>query len=32
MKISARKRHVPYQRVIRALVDDCVERQAGGRK
>ncbi len=30
-KREARKRHVPYQRMIRALVDTYAERQAGGR-
>jgi len=28
---EARKRRVPYQRMIRALVDTYAERQAGGR-
>ena len=31
-KREARKRHVPYQRMIRVLVDTYAERQAGGRK
>ena len=31
-KREARKRSVPYQRMIRALVDSYAERQAGGRK
>ena len=31
-KREAKKRHVPYQRMIRALVDTYAERQAGGRK
>jgi predicted DNA binding CopG/RHH family protein len=31
-KREAKKRRVPYQRVIRALVDTYAERQAGGRK
>jgi hypothetical protein len=31
-KREARKRHVPYQRMIRALVDTYAERQASGRK
>ena len=31
-KREARKRRVPYQRMIRALVDTYAERQAGGRK
>src|SRR5215469_13296812 len=31
-KHEARKRRVPYQRMIRALVDTYAERQAGGRK
>jgi predicted DNA binding CopG/RHH family protein len=30
-KREARKRRVPYQRMIRALVDTYAERQAGGR-
>jgi predicted DNA binding CopG/RHH family protein len=30
-KREARKRRVPYQRMIRALVDVYVERQAGGK-
>ena len=30
-KREARKRRVPYQRMIRALVDAYAERQAGGR-
>jgi predicted DNA binding CopG/RHH family protein len=30
-KREAKKRHVPYQRMIRALVDTYAERQAGGR-
>ena len=30
-KREARKRHVPYQRMIRALVDKYAERQAGSR-
>jgi hypothetical protein len=30
-KREAKKRHVPYQRIIRALVDTYAERQAGGR-
>jgi hypothetical protein len=31
-KREARKRRVPYQRMIRALVDTYAERQASGRK
>ena len=31
-KREAKKRRVPYQRMIRALVDMYTERQAGGRK
>jgi predicted DNA binding CopG/RHH family protein len=31
-KREARKRRVPYQRMIRALVDTYAERQADGRK
>lgn len=31
-KREARKCRVPYQRMIRALVDTYAERQAGGRK
>jgi predicted DNA binding CopG/RHH family protein len=31
-KREARKRRVPYQRMIRALVDTYAERQANGRK
>jgi predicted DNA binding CopG/RHH family protein len=31
-KREARKRRVPYQRMIRALVDTYAERQAGGRR
>ena len=31
-KREARKRRVPYQRMIRALVDTYAERQAGGTK
>jgi predicted DNA binding CopG/RHH family protein len=31
-KREARKRHVPYQRMIRALVDKYAERQAGSRR
>ncbi len=31
-KREAKKRHVPYQRMIRALVDTYAERQAGGKK
>ncbi len=31
-KREARKRRVPYQRMIRALVDTYAERQAGGIK
>ena len=31
-KREASKRRVPYQRMIRALVDSYAERQAGGRK
>jgi len=31
-KREAKKRRVPYQRMIRALVDAYVERQADGRK
>jgi predicted DNA binding CopG/RHH family protein len=30
-KREAKKRHVPYQRMIRALVDSYAARQAGGR-
>jgi predicted DNA binding CopG/RHH family protein len=30
-KREAKKRHVPYQRMIRALVDTYATRQAGGR-
>jgi predicted DNA binding CopG/RHH family protein len=30
-KREAKKRHVPYQRMIRALVDTYAERQAGAR-
>jgi predicted DNA binding CopG/RHH family protein len=30
-KREAKKRRVPYQRMIRALVDTYTERQAGGR-
>ncbi len=30
-KREARKRRVPYQRMIRALVDTYAERQAGGK-
>ena len=30
-KHEAKKRHVPYQRMIRALVDTYAARQAGGR-
>ena len=30
-KREAKKRHVPYQRMIRALVDSYAERQAAGR-
>jgi predicted DNA binding CopG/RHH family protein len=30
-KREAKKRHVPYQRMIRALVDTYAERQAGGK-
>lgn len=30
-KREARKRRVPYQRMIRALIDTYAERQAGGR-
>jgi predicted DNA binding CopG/RHH family protein len=30
-KREAKKRHVPYQRMIRALVDTYAARQAGGR-
>lgn len=30
-KREARKRRVPYQRMIRALVDEYAERQRGGR-
>ncbi len=30
-KREAKKRRVPYQRMIRALVDTYAERQAGGR-
>jgi predicted DNA binding CopG/RHH family protein len=30
-KREARKRRVPYQRMIRALVDSYAERQAGGK-
>jgi len=30
-KREARKRRVPYQRMIRALVDAYAERQAGGK-
>jgi len=31
-KREAKKRRVPYQRMIRALVDTYAERQAGGRR
>ena len=31
-KREAKKRRVPYQRMIRALVDTYAERQAGGKK
>jgi predicted DNA binding CopG/RHH family protein len=31
-KREAKKRRVPYQRMIRALVDSYAERQAGGKK
>ena len=31
-KREAKKRRVPYQRMIRALVDAYAERQAGGKK
>jgi predicted DNA binding CopG/RHH family protein len=31
-KREARRRRVPYQRMIRALVDTYAERQAGSRK
>jgi predicted DNA binding CopG/RHH family protein len=31
-KREAKKRHVPYQRMIRALVDTYAERRAGGRE
>ena len=31
-KHQARKRRVPYQRMIRALVDTYAERQAGGKR
>ena len=31
-KREARKRRVPYQRMIRALVDTYAERQAGGKR
>jgi predicted DNA binding CopG/RHH family protein len=31
-KREARKRRVPYQRMIRALVDTYTERQAGGKR
>ena len=31
-KREAKKRHVPYQRMIRALVDTYAERQAGGKE
>jgi predicted DNA binding CopG/RHH family protein len=31
-KREARKRRVPYQRMIRALVDTHAERQAGGKR
>jgi predicted DNA binding CopG/RHH family protein len=30
-KLEAKKRRVPYQRMIRALVDAYAERQAGGK-
>lgn len=32
LKREARKRRVPYQRMIRALVDTYTERQAGGKR
>jgi predicted DNA binding CopG/RHH family protein len=31
-KREAKRRRVPYQRMIRALVDTYAERQAGGKK
>lgn len=31
-KREARKRRVPYQRMIRALVDTYTDRQAGGKR
>jgi predicted DNA binding CopG/RHH family protein len=31
-KREAKRRRVPYQRMIRALVDTCAERQAGGNR
>jgi len=31
-KREAKKRRVPYQRMIRALVDTYAERQAGGKR
>jgi predicted DNA binding CopG/RHH family protein len=31
-KREAKKRRVPYQRMIRALVDTYADRQAGGKK
>ncbi len=31
-KREAKKRRVPYQRMIRSLVDTYAERQAGGKK
>jgi predicted DNA binding CopG/RHH family protein len=31
-KREAKKRHVPYQRMIRALVDAYAEKQTGGKK
>jgi predicted DNA binding CopG/RHH family protein len=31
-KREAKKRHVPYQRMIRALVDTYAERQVGGKR
>ncbi len=31
-KREAKKRRVPYQRMIRALVDSYAERQAGGKR
>ena len=31
-KREAKKRHVPYQRMIRALVDTYAEKQAGGKR